>query len=334
MDVLLLLTLIAGIVLLMSLAINRTRLMFRRGCRYLIYENKIAAFFRNKFLQVVLPGAAGLYFLCLDVWGDEWGIVKNHQEKHEFIFSVLIVSSLLILLIRGAADWYEEKSDKSYIAFMEQFSILTSKLVTKKLERFKEEALKLKPNGNTFKQITQPKDQINMILAEIETLLLNNFSIKKKQVCITIMHKGPLSNNWHYEYETNRGWAHTKAQKLIEEKSAASECLRTGQPVFHACKNSASSKGLYYLSERDRSSGEGSVFCYPAFTKNSDYSDNYIISIVTYGKKFCDPLDKEQAEAISDILADICQRIDLELTLQSIKRWQFEYHTNRTRRSA
>jgi hypothetical protein len=331
MDVYLLLLIIAFVFLLIILSVSKTRLLFRRACRYFIYDNTVVEFFRNKFLQVVLPGASGLYFLCLDVWGDDWEIIKNHQDKHEFIFSTLIASSLIILLIRGAADWYEGKSDKAYIAFMEQFSVLTSKLVTKKLERFKDEALRLKPNGNTFKQITQPKHQINMILGEIETLLLNHFSVKKSQACITIMHKNPENNTWYFEYETNKGWKHTKAQKLIDEGSAASESLRTGQPVFHACKKSASEKGLYFLSERDKKNGEGSVFCFPAVTKNPDYSDDYIISIVTYGKRLCDPLDAEQAEAISDIFSDVCQRIDLELTLHSIKRWQFEYHTNRTR---
>ena len=331
MDIHLLVSIILIVLLVITLIVDRSRMVFRRVCRFFLYDNGLVSFLRNKFLQVVIPGVAGLYFLCLDIWGGEWPIIKDYQKEHEFVFSTLIFLSLLILVIRGTADWYEGKSDKAYIAFMEQFSILTSKLVTKKLERFKDESLKLKPNGNTFKQITQPKDQINMILGEIETLLFNNFAVKKKQVCITVMHKDPAANNWYYEYETNKGWKHTKAQKLIDSKSAASECLRTGQPVFHACKKQASRSNQYFLSERDNSNGEGSVFCYPALTTNPDYTDNYIVSIVTYGKRLCDPLDQEQAEAISDIFSDICQRIDLELTLHSIKKWQFEYHTNKTR---
>ena len=331
MEIHLLATLIIAVILVVILVIDRTRMWFRKACRLALYENRIAEFFRNKFLQVFVPGLAGAYFLCLDVWGDQWDVIANYKDQHELVFSILIFLSLVILLIRGTADWYEGKSDKSYIAFMEQFSVLTTRLVTRKLERFKDEALRLKPNGNTFKQITQPKDQINMILGEIETLLLNNFGIKKKQVCITIMHKDPIQNNWYYEYETNKGWKHTKAQKLIDGKSAASECLNTGQPVFHPCKKTASKSDYYFLSDRDKSSGEGSVFCYPAFTENPDYIDNYIVSIVTYGKRLCDPLDSDQAEAISDIFSDICRRIDLELALHSIKKWQFEHHTKKTR---
>ena len=306
MDIRFLLPIVLILALIAVLAVDKFRMAFRRACRFIFYDNSLVAFLRNKFMQVFVPGIAGLYFLCLDVWGDHWLAIKNYREQHEFLFAALIILSLVILIIRGSADWYEGKSDKAYIAFMEQFSVLTSKLVTKKLERFKDEALRLKPNGNTFKQITKPKDQINMILGEIETLLFNNF-------------------------EVNRGWKHTKAQKLIDSDSAASECLRTGQPVFHACKKQASKSRKYFLSDRDKSNGVGSVFCYPALTTNPDYTDNYIVSIVTYGKRLCDPLDQEQAEAISDIFSDICQRLDLELTLHSIKKWQFEYHTNRTR---
>jgi hypothetical protein len=331
MDIYLMISIALIVLLVVILIFDKSRMEFRRVCRFFVYDNGFASLLRHKFLQVFVPGVAGLYFLCLDIWSDKWPIIKNYEKEHECVFTMLIFFSLLILIIRGIADWYEGKSDKAYIAFMEQFSVLTSKLVTKKLERFKDEAIKLKPNGNTFKQITQPKDQINIILGEVETLLFNNFAVKKNQVCITIMHKNPKTDIWYYEYETNKGWKHTKAQKLIDSKSAASECLSTGQPVFHACKKQASSNNQYFLSERDKNNVKGSVFCYPALTTNPNYTDNYIVSVVTYGKRLCDPLDEEQAEAISDIFSDIGQRIDLELTLHSIKKWQFEYHTNKTR---
>ncbi|RMA82629.1 hypothetical protein [Umboniibacter marinipuniceus] len=316
---------------LLSLFFEQSRYFHRKLFRKVLYENTVVRTIRNRFLQVFLPGFTGAYFITLDVWGEQWDIIKNHTDKHEVAFSILIVVSLLALLIRGIADWYEEQSGDAYKKFLEGFTLLTTRVVQKKLDRFKDESGKLKPNGNTFKQITQPKEQINLILGEIESLLLNNFSLKRNQICITIMHNDPQSDTWYYEYETNRSWKHTKAIKLIEGKSAAAECLSIGEPVFHACKRQAHKKGKYYLSERDGRTGDGSVFCYPAFTVNSDYRDNYIISIVTYGRRLCDPLDEQQSEAISEIFSDICRRIDLELTLNSIKKWQYEFHTNKSR---
>ncbi|MEQ2355753.1 hypothetical protein [Pseudoalteromonas piscicida] len=324
--------LIAGIVIWgLSFFFESSRYFHRKLFRKALYENTIVRTIRNRFLQVFLPGLTGAYFITLDVWGEQWGIIKDHIEKHEIAFSILIFVSLTALLIRGIADWYEEQSGDAYKKFLEGFALLTTRVVQKKLNRFKDESGKLKPNGNTFKQITQPKEQINLILGEIEALLLNNFSLKRSQVCITIMHNDPKNNNWYYEYETNPSWKHTKATKLIQGKSTAAECLKIGGPIFHACKRQAHKKGNYFLSERDDRTGDGSVFCYPAFTVNNDYRDNYIISIVTYGRRLCDPLDDQQADAISEIFSDICRRIDLELTLNSIKRWQYEFHTNKSR---
>lgn len=199
MDIHLIISISIFILLLVVLIIDGSRIWFRKACRFALYDNRIAEFFRNKFLQVVMPGISGSYFLCLDVWGNDWEIIQKYKYLHELVFAWLISISLFILVVRGTADWYEGKSDKSYIKFLEHFSLLTSKLVTAKLDRFKDQARKLKPNGNTFKQITQPKDQINLVLGEIETLLQLNFGIKKRQVCITIMHKDPKSQSWYYE---------------------------------------------------------------------------------------------------------------------------------------
>jgi len=244
-----------------------------------------------------------------------------------------MIALFLQLFIRNLAGWYEGKSDKSYIKFLEQFSVLTSKVVSIKLARFKDEAINLRRDSNTFKQITQPKAQINTILGEVESLLLNNFGIKKKQVSVTIMSKTRRSGVWGFEYQTTKGWNHTKAQELIGRSSAASECLKIGEPVFHASKNVAARNKQYFKSERDRKAGDGSVFCYPSIIQNRDYESQYIVSIVTYGNVLCDHLDDDQCEAICRIFTDICQRIDLELTLNSIKEWQYGFHSDSDRRA-
>jgi hypothetical protein len=301
---------------------DSSRIAARKTLRSLLYDNCLARSLRNKFLQLFAPGVSAIYFLCLDVWGDDWDIIKNNKSTHETIFFFLIFTSLLMLLFRGIADWYEDKSNKGYISFLEQFSILTSKVVNKKLSRFKEKAQNLKPTGDTFKQITQPKDQINLILGEIESLMQNHFGIKARNLCISILHKDPGNNKWYFIFETQKSWKHTRPERLMSETSAANDCLETGEHVFHPCKESAAKVGKYFLSDRDKSNGGGSVFCYPSTTKTPDYTDNYVISIVTYGKLLCDPLDSKQSQAVSEIFCDLSQRLDLELTLQSMKMWR------------
>lgn len=228
---------------LITLFFEKVRYFHRKFFRVIFYENIFVRIIRNRFIQVFLPGVTAAYFITLDVWGDQWRIINDHTEKHEIIFIVLMFFSLTSLLIRGIADWYEGQSGDAYKKFLEDYALLTTRVVQKKLERFKDESGRLKPNGNTFKQITQPKDQINLILGEIEALLLNNFYLKRNQICITIMYNDPQSNNWYYEYETNKNWKHTKAIQLIQGKSTAAECLLIGEPIFHACKKQAEKRG-------------------------------------------------------------------------------------------
>jgi hypothetical protein len=303
---------------------TRIGMPIRGLIKWLIYTNRLVAVFRSTFLQIVLPAVSAAYFLCLDVWGDKWDWIKDHQEKHELAFAFLLGASLVSMLASGIAEWYDQKSDKKYILFIERLAMLTTRLVNLKLNRFKEAAKQLKPKSDTFKQITQPKDQINLVLSEIEGLILDNFGIKEGNVCITILHKDPISEKWYYEFETHKEWNHTKAHVLMNESSAAAYSLKIGEPVFHACKKIGQRTGQYLLSDRDKRGKKGSAFVYPATIETPEYVDTYIISIVTYTERLCDPLDSDQSEAIKRILTDICKRIDLELSLLSIKQWKFE----------
>lgn len=306
-------------------AVTPLRRSVKKKCRVILYDNKLASILRSSIVQLVLPSISGVYYLCLDIWADRWSWIKNYESFHEYVFGWLVGISFLALLVRGIADWYEAKSDKAYIAFMERFSSLTSRLVKVKLDRFKEESAVLRPTVDVFKRITQPKSQINLILGEVESLLLNHFGIKAHQVNITIIRNDYQKGVWFYKYQTNRSWKHTKASVLMGEKSAARKCLDTGEPVFFACKSEAARRNEYFLSERDKRYITGSAYCYPVFVKNPDYNDLYLVSIVTYGVRLCDPLDSAQSEAIAEIFTDICTRIDLELTLESIKEWRFDY---------
>ena len=92
--------------------------------------------------------------------------------------------------------------------------------------------------------------------------------------------------------------------------------------VFFADKIKASKDGNYFLSDRDSRYKKGSVYCYPCFTKLPKGSIKHVITIVTYGKTLCYHSDKKAISAIKVIFNEICRRIELELTLKSIKDWQ------------
>ena len=117
---------------LLSLVFEQCRYFHRKLFRKALYENTVVRIIRNRFLQVFLPGLTGAYFITLDVWGEQWDIIKNHTDEHEVAFSILIVVSLLALLIRGIADWYEDQSGDAYKKFLEGFALLTTRVVQSK----------------------------------------------------------------------------------------------------------------------------------------------------------------------------------------------------------
>lgn len=314
----------ATIVIFALVAVVRPNLIRRAGRKF-FYESAFARFFRNNWLiQILLPPITGFYYLSLDVWGDDWSIISSYKPLHTKIFISLFFFSILAAIIRGIGDWYEGISDKDYIAYLERFSTLTARVVSQKLLRFKNNIKYLKPSGNIFRAITHPKDQINVILNGWIDLLREIFKIKESAVSITIIRENPHTGGWQYLFKTNQAWRHTKAQKLMSSDSTAKKCTSTGEPQFFACKFAAAKKDQYLLSERDIriNNGHGTVFCYPAFVKTPDYEDKFVISLVTYGQRLCDPADSKHVNAIKETLIELCRRIELELTLLSIKEWQ------------
>lgn len=301
---------------------TQLKLIIINTLRYIFYTNKITSILRNKFLQIVLPSFATIYYLYLDIWLEKKDFISKYQEEHWYMFIILTIMTLITHSLKGIANWYEDGYNKDYMKFMQSFSTLTSKAVNKKLNRFKDESIKLTSSSNIFNLITQPEDQINLIIYEIEDLIMTNFGIRKNQLSISIMHKDIETNLWDFKYATNRSHVHTSAEDLLKGESAASVCFERGESLFFSSKCTAANEKLYLLSERDVRTGDGSIFCYPVITKANNIDYYYIITIVTYGKKLCKCSDTQHSEAICEIFSDICTRIDLELTLESIKNWK------------
>jgi hypothetical protein len=288
--------------------------------KYLIikifYKNMIMFFFRARVVQVVFSSVAGSYYLILDVWGDSWPIVADHKPLHELAFTILLILTVIAVIVKEVSEYIEERLLRVNDDISNSMSALTTRAVVVKLNRFKENSKALRISADIFNNITQPKEQINLILGEIESLIHKCFDIKISQTCITIM--CVEDKKQYFKYTTKRDWEHTRPKKLISDESAAKLSLKLGEPVFFPSKRKEARKGNYFLSDRDKQKGDGSVYCYPVKTNLNGNSDAYVISIVTYGKKLCQSFDNDKAEAITEIFSDICRRIDLELTLESI----------------
>lgn len=298
--------------------------MFNKFFKYIFYGNGLFSFLRHKIISNTIIAFSSLYFLTFEIYRTEWSVFTVHAKPSQYMFFALVGLSFFIVVLKGIGEWVEEKNSISKNGFRNDLIILSSKLVKVKLERFKKYSPSIKRNGNIFKNITQPKEQINILLGEFSKILQDKFNLNEDQLCITIMQIDIKGNNItsFFDFKTQQDWTRTKAKKLLEENSTARQCLEIGEPILFANKYKAAKSNEYFISDRDNRYDKGSVYCYPCFVQMPDSKKQYVISVVTYGKQICYHGDKEETEAIKEILNEICRRIDLELTLKSIKDWQ------------
>lgn len=280
----------------------------------------------NKLSEFLLPSLFGVYILCLENKGENWPIFKDHKQLHDDIFFYGIVVSIGFIIIKGLVDNFSSKGDAEYINFANNLIAIAAHAIESKINRFKECSKNITPAGDTFKLISKPEEQIKLILEESKKLLRESFGYNEDQISITIIYANGTTNKTYYAFDTNPRWGstRTKAHKLIapETFSAASNCLKTGEPIFIANKEKSGKSNNYVISERDKRLKNGSVYCYPISIVNDKFEDKYVISIATYGKLLCNESDIEAKDLISTILREVCRRLELELTLYSIKEWK------------
>ena len=215
---------------------RKIKFKIKKTFRYLFFETIAEKLIQHRVITIVIPGILNLYFLTLDLWIENWPSLKNNTELHSKLFTYCIVLSLFIIFIRAIVDYFEERSDKKFINFLQNFSFLTSKAVKMKLIRFKEAAKDLDPTKNIFLQITKPTKQIDEIICKIEDMLRESFGIGSDYNCINIMDQSPVTNEWNY-WRCSKKWSKTNPKDLIENKnSAMSKCVDDKEIVFHACK--------------------------------------------------------------------------------------------------
>jgi len=299
--------------------------MIKKWIKYVFYGNPIFSFIRHKIVSALILSISTGYFLVFEIYRNEWSFFIAHEEPARSLFFTLIFFSLFTAILKGVGEWIEEKDFINRNGFRNDLILLASKLVRAKLERFKEKSPNVTQRGNIFKSITQPKDQINILLGELTRIIQDRFGLNEEQLCITIIEEDVNQSGEKiafYAFKTQQDWGRTRAKKLLEEESTAKKCLEIGEPILHANKYKAAKQGDYFLSERDDRYSKGSVYCYPCFVKTPSNEKRYVISIVTYGKQLCYHGDEEEIDAIKEIFNEICRRLDLELTLKSMKDWQ------------
>ena len=290
---------------------------------FIFVNNKIIDFIGSPAVSMIIPPLVALYYGALDIWGDDWSLIKDHKSKHEFVFSILAGLTVLFLFLKGVSEIFKGAVTKKYQNLIESMIFLFNDLVKKKRDRFFKKAKTLTPNGDVFKAITHPKDQLEHILDGTKKFIEEGFDIDRKNIAITIIRGSEKDNKWWYEIKCDTQRQHSKARDLMNGSSTARYCYDSGDSLFISDIRKGVKENLFYESARSRKGSIGSIFCKPVrITVGNGLEYVYIFTIAVFGQHLCTPYDEDECKACEKILDEVADRVELELYLYSMKEFR------------
>lgn len=293
----------------------------RRILYKIFVNNAVINAINLPIIGIIIPPIVGLYYGTLDIWGDDWKIISEHKEIHEFIFATLSAITIIILFVRGISEQIKINSSTHYHELLEELLLLIGDLVKKKKDRFYKKAKELKRGGDVFSLITHPKDQIDQAFDGTKSFISKGFGIDRKNICITVIGGNPNTNEWVYEFKCDTQFQHTDSKTIMTGNSTAKYCLTRGESIFIADLRKGVKEGIFLESERYNRKKSGSLYCKPVRVEIDGNSYVYIFTIVVYGELLCTPYDLEECKATEKIFDQISDRIELELYLLSMRKY-------------
>ncbi|NOZ84152.1 MAG: hypothetical protein GXP60_05005 [Epsilonproteobacteria bacterium] len=288
---------------------------------------KIYKFFTQKwFLTAFILTSASHWFVFLKIMGKDVGLIKEDGSLTllaNIITWPLFTVSLLFALLKSAADRYNNQVINKGHFILERILQSANNITTRKMLRFwnfiKEHYDK--KDITPFKDITQPKEQINAILDNLQVTLSEVFGINRNDINITIIYKLD-SEDWDWFYIMNGG-DHLDLKTLVNNQSTTIWRIINGErsSIFFADKREGVNKNMYLPDKKDqRYDNIGSILCRDISIGTDRKFVKATLSISTYGKQFCKINDKEAKKKIENLIIDpFVKRLQLEFALHFIK---------------
>ncbi len=290
--------------------------------RWFFVESKLAKLVGNQTLDPILAFIVAGYFGTLDIWGSEWDIIKQHKQEHAWLYCVVLSVGTFVVFMRGMKAWIPMPPDPrlAYIASLEELLEGVSRIISEKIERFRQRCVSVTATGDVFEIITQPKAQVDAIIREAHRYFPSRIGTTAEQLDITVLAEDS-PGVWDFFATSNDTWTRAQPMVIMDGKSLANWCLKTGQCHFIADKKVANQEERYVYSDRDRANGTvGSAFCSPLTFKIGQKNYRYLVTFSTYGARICDQDDSETANNAKQLFLQFVKRMELELLLHSIKR--------------
>lgn len=266
-------------------------------------------------------GLAGVYFAAYE-YLQKWSFFSEFEAEHKRVVFCLLIFSVFIIIIQWRHKKEIQKEQGSSENILTEFVNMVSTVVTKKTDSLVDRLPQI-AKRKSLKNVIHPDEQIREIIGRSSDFLKRVFSLEEPNLDITIAEQDHRTGKWKFIHQLNSSWKHGDPENFCKEGFTSKTCLDSGQHIFHPSKSEAADKNTYTKSERDeKSHGDGSIFCQPAIFEFSESKRRFVISIVTYGKRLCDPWDGDTVSKVDSILREITRRLELELILNTIKNYE------------
>ncbi len=276
---------------------------------------------RHWSLKIILPFLIVAYFGLLDFFDElEW--IAKYKEYHLKAFFFILVLELGVRILDYVRERCEEVVTDKHRSVLTELLVSVSVIVQTKVTRFRE-ALPRIGTKSPFDVITKPDEQINVIGMRIGDYLKSFGAVPEDCFDVTVM-RSTDDETWDYEFKLQKNFSRPQASRLMDRTvtSTARFAFESGNEQFFASKFTASQDGKYHLGERDKLKGDGSIYCKPVKIDLPDRTENYVITLTTYGTTLCHPLDVPSTDVWTMICREFARRIELELVLLSMKEWK------------
>lgn len=294
----------------------------RKFWYYIFASCAFAKVLNSGFLRIIIPPVVALYYGILDIWGEDWKVIKNNIDLHETIFCFLAISTIFIVVFNAVSEKIKATIEDKVLKLQKSMSAYCNDLVKAKSKMVKNKAKHLKPKGDPFKLLINPNDQLERSIDEMQRLLENGFEVSRHKIGITIISFNKEEGKWKYLFKNNQTRQHTAAQVIMERNSTANYCHKKGESLFVSDIRKGLKEQVFYASDRSKEAVIGSLYCRPVNILVNNISFDYIFTVAVYGEFLCTPYDANQCEACNYILDDIANRIEMELYLLSVQEYR------------
>lgn len=291
---------------------------------YLFFcDNPVIRLVNHPVLGIAVPSFAGLYYVTLDIWGNDWELITKYKDIHEFFFSALAILTILILLLKTISELLRGRIDEKHNGLTKAILKLFNNLLKKKRDRFFNKARELSPNEDVFRLITHPKEQLIHALDETKNFLIDGLGINSRNIGITIIQCNPHDKMWSYLLKCDHQRQHTEAHVLMTSGSTAAYCFKQGSSILIPDIRKGIKEGIFMKSERSENGKIGSIFCNPVRITVGNHEYFYIFTIAIFGQNVCSTADEDDCMAHEKVFNEIADRVELELYLYSMKQYRY-----------